>query len=154
FFLFCFVFFFFYRIRRSNFFFFFFSSRRRHTRSDRDWSSDVCSSDLRKCRYHEDQLAFPGQYSQTGGRKRRRDRQCHRRQHHHHTGGRRHRCTHRHHGRHLSQREQKKQAGLLGTSFDRHPPGRAFHRHWHHRLFLAGQTAAGFLSAFRQRRPG
>src|SRR5207247_2750546 len=28
------------------FFFFFFSSRRRHTRSTRDWSSDVCSSDL------------------------------------------------------------------------------------------------------------
>src|SRR5207247_11033089 len=26
--------------------FFFFSSRRRHTRSTRDWSSDVCSSDL------------------------------------------------------------------------------------------------------------
>src|SRR5438105_7432845 len=25
---------------------FFFSSRRRHTRSTRDWSSDVCSSDL------------------------------------------------------------------------------------------------------------
>src|SRR5206468_5945967 len=25
---------------------FFLSSRRRHTRSDRDWSSDVCSSDL------------------------------------------------------------------------------------------------------------
>src|SRR5206468_7046871 len=25
----------------------FFSSRRRHTSSDRDWSSDVCSSDLR-----------------------------------------------------------------------------------------------------------
>src|SRR5207249_12160768 len=25
----------------------FFSSRRRHTRSKRDWSSDVCSSDLR-----------------------------------------------------------------------------------------------------------
>src|SRR2546421_5987617 len=25
---------------------FFFSSRRRHTISDRDWSSDVCSSDL------------------------------------------------------------------------------------------------------------
>src|SRR5438874_13795818 len=32
--------------------FFFFSSRRRHTRSLRDWSSDVCSSDL---------LARPGQ---------------------------------------------------------------------------------------------
>src|SRR2546422_4425495 len=28
-------------------FFFFFSSRRRHTRCSRDWSSDVCSSDLR-----------------------------------------------------------------------------------------------------------
>src|SRR5699024_11504495 len=29
----------------------FFSSRRRHTRSKRDWSSDVCSSDL-SCRAH------------------------------------------------------------------------------------------------------
>src|SRR5712664_2560147 len=28
------------------FIFFFFASRRRHTSSDRDWSSDVCSSDL------------------------------------------------------------------------------------------------------------
>src|SRR5207253_7939341 len=28
------------------FFIFFFSSRRRHTRWPRDWSSDVCSSDL------------------------------------------------------------------------------------------------------------
>src|SRR5437660_187328 len=27
--------------------FFFFSSRRRHTRWPRDWSSDVCSSDLK-----------------------------------------------------------------------------------------------------------
>src|SRR2546429_7304840 len=27
-------------------FYFFFSSRRRHTRCSRDWSSDVCSSDL------------------------------------------------------------------------------------------------------------
>src|SRR5690554_7461386 len=27
-------------------FYFFFSSRRRHTRCGRDWSSDVCSSDL------------------------------------------------------------------------------------------------------------
>src|SRR6267378_4428189 len=30
------------------YFFFFFSSRRRHTRSLRDWSSDVCSSDLKQ----------------------------------------------------------------------------------------------------------
>src|SRR5699024_11916911 len=35
------------RTRRSCYTsFFFFSSRRRHTRSKRDWSSDVCSSDL------------------------------------------------------------------------------------------------------------
>src|SRR3989449_8236941 len=32
---------------RPVFCFFFFSSRRRHTRCSRDWSSDVCSSDLR-----------------------------------------------------------------------------------------------------------
>src|SRR5207245_4351794 len=31
------------------FVFFFFSSRRRHTRCYRDWSSDVCSSDLARC---------------------------------------------------------------------------------------------------------
>src|SRR5690606_40801698 len=30
------------------FLFFFFSSRRRHTRFSRDWSSDVCSSDLKQ----------------------------------------------------------------------------------------------------------
>src|SRR3989449_6039117 len=30
--------------------FFFFSSRRRHTRCSRDWSSDVCSSDLDRAR--------------------------------------------------------------------------------------------------------
>src|SRR6266511_6053734 len=29
-------------------YFFFFSSRRRHTRFSRDWSSDVCSSDLQR----------------------------------------------------------------------------------------------------------
>src|SRR5690606_8764867 len=32
-------------------FFFFFSSRRRHTRFSRDWSSDVCSSDLLNFQY-------------------------------------------------------------------------------------------------------
>src|SRR2546430_12717746 len=32
---------------RSNLLLFFFSSRRRHTRFDCDWSSDVCSSDLK-----------------------------------------------------------------------------------------------------------
>src|SRR5216684_8297333 len=31
---------------KACFLFFFFSSRRRHTRCSRDWSSDVCSSDL------------------------------------------------------------------------------------------------------------
>src|SRR5690606_3710887 len=37
-------------------FIFFFSSRRRHTRFSRDWSSDVCSSDLQQRRNH------PGQH--------------------------------------------------------------------------------------------
>src|SRR5699024_11844385 len=32
--------------------FFFFSSRRRHTSSKRDWSSDVCSSDLHSVCLH------------------------------------------------------------------------------------------------------
>src|SRR5262245_63122178 len=42
----CFVFFFLCFIYSFTFFFFF-SSRRRHTRCLSDWSSDVCSSDLR-----------------------------------------------------------------------------------------------------------
>src|SRR5690606_40768912 len=33
---------------RLNSLLFFFSSRRRHTRFSRDWSSDVCSSDLER----------------------------------------------------------------------------------------------------------
>src|SRR2546429_2983778 len=37
---------FFFLISMVSCFFFFFSSRRRHTRFSRDWSSDVCSSDL------------------------------------------------------------------------------------------------------------
>src|SRR5437868_15466117 len=37
--------------------FFFFSSRRRHTRSKRDWSSDVCSSDL-QCNVHSTMETF------------------------------------------------------------------------------------------------
>src|SRR5690606_3827815 len=36
--------------------FFFFSSRRRHTRFSRDWSSDVCSSDL--LQYQEERPVF------------------------------------------------------------------------------------------------
>src|SRR2546429_5458203 len=35
-------------VTRQLFVFFFFSSRRRHTRCSRDWSSDVCSSDLHR----------------------------------------------------------------------------------------------------------
>src|SRR6266513_3589690 len=38
--------------------FFFFSSRRRHTRSKRDWSSDVCSSDLAAVAVAE-RVAYP-----------------------------------------------------------------------------------------------
>src|SRR5437588_4357641 len=40
------------------FFFFFFSSRRRHTRSLCDWSSDVCSSDLRRAPKNAPALKF------------------------------------------------------------------------------------------------
>src|SRR3989454_11810302 len=36
---------------------FFFSSRRRHTRLQGDWSSDVCSSDLRERKVYEAQVA-------------------------------------------------------------------------------------------------
>src|SRR5690349_22367183 len=46
-----------------SFFFFFFSSRRRHTSSLRDWSSDVCSSDLlRELGRHtaKDNIRFDG----------------------------------------------------------------------------------------------
>src|SRR6266850_3311120 len=42
-------------------FFFFFSSRRRHTRLQGDWSSDVCSSDLRPAFVHE---VLIGEYAQ------------------------------------------------------------------------------------------
>src|SRR5216683_1118931 len=43
-------------------FFFFFSSRRRHTRSDRDWSSDVCSSDLYR---PTSEVSFDGSVART-----------------------------------------------------------------------------------------
>src|SRR2546429_4160512 len=41
------------------FLFFFFSSRRRHTRCSRDWSSDVCSSDLNRANYADHLNIFP-----------------------------------------------------------------------------------------------
>src|SRR5207249_8300063 len=44
----------------------FFSSRRRHTRSKRDWSSDVCSSDLSLCRDMDDQAATANTLSHLG----------------------------------------------------------------------------------------
>src|SRR6266536_4877550 len=53
-------------------FFFFFSSRRRHTSSTRDWSSDVCSSDLVDeveilLRPHPGAPALPIQKGASGG---------------------------------------------------------------------------------------
>src|SRR2546429_6878555 len=39
---------------------FFFSSRRRHTRCSRDWSSDVCSSDLLGILHVEEHFAYNG----------------------------------------------------------------------------------------------
>src|ERR1035441_10079831 len=45
-----------------------FSSRRRHTRCLSDWSSDVCSSDLKRCLAHAQRLlpAFPRQRQTLG----------------------------------------------------------------------------------------
>src|SRR5699024_1014263 len=47
---------------------FFFSSRRRHTRSKRDWSSDVCSSDLYVTwqAVHELREAYQAQHTAAG----------------------------------------------------------------------------------------
>src|SRR5699024_12335448 len=44
----------------------FFSSRRRHTRSKRDWSSDVCSSDL-FCEDEKDEDGYEGDDAEGGG---------------------------------------------------------------------------------------
>src|SRR5690606_34769749 len=41
----------------------FFSSRRRHTRFSRDWSSDVCSSDLKLFKYFS--VSLTGSYTET-----------------------------------------------------------------------------------------
>src|SRR2546429_7044864 len=55
---------------------FFFSSRRRHTRCSRDWSSDVCSSDLSAIEellaQHDGALRFLGQQFFDGGVRRER----------------------------------------------------------------------------------
>ena len=44
------------------FIFFFFSSRRRHTRLQGDWSSDVCSSDLRFQLYNRTVMMMPQRF--------------------------------------------------------------------------------------------
>src|SRR5256884_2879863 len=48
--------------------FFFFSSRRRHTRCSRDWSSDVCSSDLVNLAHDLKLLAVRGRVIVIGNR--------------------------------------------------------------------------------------
>src|SRR2546422_2018509 len=50
------------------FFFFFFSSRRRHTRCSRDWSSDVCSSDLEDALLHDGIFGVAGEIKHFGFR--------------------------------------------------------------------------------------
>src|SRR5256886_8047713 len=45
---------------------FFFSSRRRHTRFDCDWSSDVCSSDLRRGSAGHETDNSAGPYTEAG----------------------------------------------------------------------------------------
>src|SRR5256885_3528873 len=47
-----------YRSHSHKYLFFFFSSRRRHTRLQGDWSSDVCSSDLRAASLTRQLLMF------------------------------------------------------------------------------------------------
>src|SRR6185295_13689652 len=51
------------------YFFFFFSSRRRHTRYWRDWSSDVCSSDLSRKTMAIPVAGKPRWMAGSGGRK-------------------------------------------------------------------------------------
>src|SRR5207302_5613009 len=46
--------------------FFFFSSRRRHTRFSRDWSSDVCSSDLPRRDAQRDRTSVEGRHLDLG----------------------------------------------------------------------------------------
>src|SRR2546429_1582758 len=48
------------------FFFFFFSSRRRHTRCSRDWSSDVCSSDLVESRKNRNLVSTVAAHVESG----------------------------------------------------------------------------------------
>src|SRR5690606_28449634 len=47
-------------------YYFFFSSRRRHTSLSRDWSSDVCSSDLSR-RFRHEKGSFTGAYDSRKG---------------------------------------------------------------------------------------
>src|SRR2546422_4843294 len=46
-------------------YFFFFSSRRRHTRCSRDWSSDVCSSDLHDMMRQLDEAILQARFDDT-----------------------------------------------------------------------------------------
>src|SRR5690606_39375153 len=48
--------------------YFFFSSRRRHTRFSRDWSSDVCSSDLREVSKVKPIVAIKGGKTEAGAK--------------------------------------------------------------------------------------
>src|SRR3712207_9097405 len=48
-------------------FFFFFSSRRRHTRYWRDWSSDVCSSDLAIREFETLTSTYDAAFGRSGG---------------------------------------------------------------------------------------
>src|SRR5699024_12119927 len=60
-------------------FVFFFSSRRRHTRSKRDWSSDVCSSDLKDKTVTKIESSYVKKYDAHMDRERRKKRRLMRR---------------------------------------------------------------------------
>src|SRR5438874_13556373 len=62
-----------------SYFFFFFSSRRRHTRSLRDWSSDVCSSDLHhhaEGQHHQSEVFGRADAQRDVGQRRREEREA------------------------------------------------------------------------------
>src|SRR6266542_862787 len=59
--------------RTASMYLFFFSSRRRHTRCYRDWSSDVCSSDLARAPRRSTRAALRGPRARCRGRARLRE---------------------------------------------------------------------------------
>src|SRR5438445_13736695 len=115
------------RVENTNIFFFF-SSRRRHTRYWRDWSSDVCSSDLLggQCAQRSVVLTFDDGSDTDLDRseERRVGKECRSRWAPHQTKKKRaKRNDHRHDSRHGKQERGKQEKQL--QSSEQNPPPRA-----------------------------